>query len=145
MRCVGSITADWTGASGSGTCSIPTGRNIKFNAVKVSQVLIWDPMSGPVYPYTLFVQVPELSTVDISDIVDGKEFAIVGQGQWTGGGYLFFGQPDHSDIKRVSRNPTNFRGGSVLFNLVGANGNVLGPFPLTTKYSVTLQLWQIEN
>lgn len=145
MRCVGSITAVWTGMTGSGTCQIPTARNVKFNAVKVSQVSIWDPMSGPVYPSAISVQVPELTTVDICDVLDGKEIAIVGQGQWTGGGYLFFGQPDHSDIKRVSRFPTNFRGTSVLFNLLSGSGVVLGPFPLTTNYTVTLQLWQLDN
>lgn len=139
MTCKGSITVAWTGPDGTGTTTLPTGRNIRFNATKLEQVSAWDPMSGPILPSAVFVACPQIINNNV-DIFNGVEKQIIGGAQFTGGAWLNISKT-LAPIKHTSSSTDTIRG-EFTVQLLNSNGNLVTGVPPTTVWSVTISLWE---
>ena len=139
MTYKGSITVSWTGPDATSTITLPTGRNIRFNAAKLEQVSAWDPMSGPILTSVVFVECPQLVN-NVVDIINGVERQIVGGSQFTGGAWLNISKT-LAPIKETSSSTDVLRGDFTVRVLNGFGTPVAG-VPATTVWSVTISLWE---
>lgn len=139
MICKGSITVSWTGPDGTGTTTLPTGRNIRFNASKLEQVSAWDTMSGPILPSAVFVACPQLINNNV-DIFNGVEKQIVGGAQFTGGAWLNIND-SLTPIKYTSSCSDVIRG-EFTVQVLNSSGVLITGVPNTTVWSVTISLWE---
>jgi hypothetical protein len=138
MTYKGSFTVAWTGPDGTGSSLLPTGRNIRFNAVKLEQVSAWDPMSGPPIQSSVFVICPQIVT-NVVDIFNGVEKAALGGAQFTGGAFLNISKT-LAPIK-YSSNQTDVIRGEVSVIVIRPDGTVITGLPATTNWSVTISMW----
>lgn len=135
----GSITVSWTGPDATMTKLLPTGRNIRFSAVKLEQVSGWDPMSGPVVPSVVFVTCPQIK-VNTVDIINGVEKPLIGGAQFTGGAWLNISKT-LAPIK-ISSNHSDVIRGDFTVEILDSFGDLVVGKPITTMWSVTISLWE---
>jgi hypothetical protein len=138
MTYKGSFTVAWTGADGTGFSTLPTGRNIRFNAVKLEQVSSWDPMSGPQITSCVFVICPQITT-NVVDVFNGVEKPVIGGAQFTGGAFLNIS--DSLAPIKYSSNKEDVIRGAVSVVVIRPDGSIITGLPATTVWSVTISLW----
>ena len=139
MTFKGSITVAWTGPDGIASTAIPTGRNIRFNAVKLEQVSAWDPMAGPPIQSSVFVTCSQIVT-NVVDIFNGVEKQVLGGAQFTGGAFLNISKT-LAPIKHSS-NHTDVLRGPLDFTVINPSGTTITGLGVTTNWSITMSLWE---
>ena len=143
----GSISACWTAIGlAETTISLPTGRNIPFNVVKLEQLNFANVSNSTCQNQGgLFVVCPQLTPLCV-DIINGVERNVIGGAQFQAGGnnpnvtgnYLV--TDSLSPYKATSTAADNLRG-DLTFQIFRAETGQLYNAPGNTRFQITVSFW----
>lgn len=146
----GSISACWTAiGQAEKTVSLPTGRNILFNVVKLEQLNFSNASNNTCTNLGgLFVVCPQLTPMCV-DIINGIERSVIGGAQYQNGGVSpavggnYYVSDSLSPYKATSTAADNLRG-DLTFQIFRAETGQLYNAPGNTRFQITVSFWLCE-
>lgn len=143
-----SITASWNPSGRvETTVAVPTGRNIRYNTVKLEQLnYYYEGSTKCVNLGPLFVVCPDITPLAVDILSNGTERNIIGGAQFFSAGESFgnyFVSNEVSPYKATTTGTDNLRG-DFRIQVLDYKGDILEQ-PSDTRFTITVSFWEVVN